>query len=193
MDKQLNLNKKLFDAIKNGDFKKFKELVSEDSDISARDVALSVAAFEGHLDLVEYLVEELGANVNALDFDGSPPLHCIEDLDVINYLVENGADVHIRDDEGYSTIKYAVLSSNIDVIRCLVKNGANIKEKDEDEDSLLHTAACCGHVEVVKCLVEEYCLEIEDLNFDGQTPLDLAREKEQEEVIEYLESKMNNE
>jgi len=60
---------------------------------------------EGHvkpdsrLETVRFLVEELGADVNAKDNDGFTPLHgaaSVGDTDVITYLVSRGADVKAR-------------------------------------------------------------------------------------------------
>ena len=59
---------------------------------------------------VKYLVEELGADVNAVDHDGSTALHQAAargDVEMILYLVSKGADPTIVNREGQSTADMA--------------------------------------------------------------------------------------
>ncbi len=64
----------------------------------------------GWLPAVKYLVEELGADVNARDYNGYAPLHHAAsrgDVDVIKYLVEHGADVTVVARRGQTTADMA--------------------------------------------------------------------------------------
>ena len=64
----------------------------------------------GWLPSVKYLVEELGADVNARDHDGFSPLHDAAargDVELINYLVEMGADVTVLTRKGETTADMA--------------------------------------------------------------------------------------
>jgi ankyrin repeat protein len=59
---------------------------------------------------VQYLVEELGADVNARDADGFSPLHWAAsrgDNDVIRYLVSKGADATAVSRRGHTTADMA--------------------------------------------------------------------------------------
>ena len=59
---------------------------------------------------VKYLVEELGADVNAVDHDGSTALHQAAargDVEMILYLVSKGADPARVNREGQSTADMA--------------------------------------------------------------------------------------
>jgi ankyrin repeat protein len=62
------------------------------------------------LPAVQYLVEELGADVNARDADGFSPLHWAAsrgDNDVIRYLVSKGADATAVSRRGHTTADMA--------------------------------------------------------------------------------------
>jgi ankyrin repeat protein len=64
----------------------------------------------GMLAAVKYLVEELGADVNAVDHDGSTALHHAAargDNAMIEYLVSKGANVKAVDREGRTTVDMA--------------------------------------------------------------------------------------
>jgi ankyrin repeat protein len=64
----------------------------------------------GMLAAVKYLVEELGADVNAADHEGNTALHQAAargDVAMIEYLVSKGADVTRMNREGQSTADMA--------------------------------------------------------------------------------------
>jgi ankyrin repeat protein len=64
----------------------------------------------GFLPAIKYLVEELGADVNAADHEGNTPLHlCASrgDNECINFLVSKGADVTRVNREGNTTVDMA--------------------------------------------------------------------------------------
>jgi ankyrin repeat protein len=64
----------------------------------------------GFLPAIKYLVEEIGADVNAVDHEGNTPVHlCASrgDNECINYLVSKGADVTRVNREGNTTVDMA--------------------------------------------------------------------------------------
>ncbi len=65
---------------------------------------------DGWMPAVKYLVEELGADVNARDFNGYTPLHHAAsrgDDEMIQYLVDHGADVSVVSRRGQTTADMA--------------------------------------------------------------------------------------
>jgi ankyrin repeat protein len=64
----------------------------------------------GFLPAIKYLVEDLGADVNAVDHEGNTPVHlCASrgDTDCIKFLVSKGADVTRVNREGNTTVDMA--------------------------------------------------------------------------------------
>ncbi len=65
---------------------------------------------DGWLPVLRYLVEELGADVNARDHNGYTPLHHAAsrgDNEAVRYLVEQGADVTVVSRDGQTTVDMA--------------------------------------------------------------------------------------
>ena len=69
-------------------------------------------------------------------------------IEVVKFLVENGANIHAENEEA---LICASENGHIDVVKFLVKNGANIHEID---DLALLSSIWKGNIEVVKFLVE---------------------------------------
>jgi len=72
------------------------------------------AAFFGHVHIIEYLVDECGADINPVDFDGDTPLHDASRMgheEVIDLLVQRGALTDIKNKRG-ETAKVVVKSGS---------------------------------------------------------------------------------
>ena len=64
----------------------------------------------GFMPAIKYLVEEMGADVNATDHEGNTPAHlCASrgDNDCLNYLISKGADIKRVNREGNTTVDMA--------------------------------------------------------------------------------------
>jgi ankyrin repeat protein len=107
-----------------------------DSNLALMDVdgvvsALRLAALHGQLDMVRYLVTELGMDVEIASSSGMTPLlHAVSNghLDVVRCLdKEYNADIHTAAPGGRTILRAAILSSDLDMMRLLVKKlGADI-------------------------------------------------------------------
>lgn len=80
------------------------------ADPSSGRTALHFAAFWGHVDMVRFLLEEVGLAVDATDFAGDTPLHDAAahgHTEVARLLVASGADVAARNGAGASAREVA--------------------------------------------------------------------------------------
>ncbi len=77
------------------------------------------------MDLVKYLIEEKGANFNALDKYGQTPLHSAAqsgNSDVVKYLIEEkGADFNAPDRRGNTPLHSTAKMGRLDVVKYLKK------------------------------------------------------------------------
>jgi hypothetical protein len=97
-------------------------------------------------------------------------------LEVIKYLVENGADIHSCDDYALGCASYF---GRLEVVKYLIDNGANIHGND---DASLRCASSNGHLEVVKFLLENGA----DIHANDDYSLNYASYNGHLEVVEYL-------
>jgi len=108
------------------------------------------------------------------------------DLEKVKKIVATGTDVDCLDGLGATPLVRAVNplargdSINIELVEFLISKGADV-----NSDAVVHAAAIGGNVEVVKLLVSKGA-NVNVKNEDGKTPLDIARERRNVKVVEYL-------
>ncbi|KAJ1468960.1 ankyrin repeat-containing domain protein, partial [Baffinella frigidus] len=88
---------------------------------------LSVAAQEGHLEVVQALVDA-GADKNAPNQDGCTPLLVAAEkghLEVVQALVDAGADKNAPEKGGWTPLSVAATNGHLEVVQALVDAGAD--------------------------------------------------------------------
>jgi ankyrin repeat protein len=136
-------------AAQDGNLLEIQRLVNQRPKIgiyAGDDKALIAAAVNGHLSIVEFLVNH-GINIHSRDdkalisatFDGH--------LSIVEYLINQGANIHAQDDQA---LIYAVLRGNISVVKFLLDHGANIHAQN---DRALIVGLSNDHLLVVELLL----------------------------------------
>ncbi|XP_033632864.1 poly [ADP-ribose] polymerase tankyrase-1-like [Asterias rubens] len=148
---------------------------------------ISTGANEPHRELFESCrngditrVKKLAnpTNVNARDTAGrkSSPLHFAAGFgrkDVVEFLLQNGANVHSRDDGGLIPLHNACSFGHAEVVTLLLKHGADANARDNWNYTPLHEAAIKGKIDVCIVLLQNGA-DPNIRNTDGKTALDLA-------------------
>lgn len=145
---------------------------------------LSLAAIEGHRDMVEFLLER-NANVEARDNNGTTPLSWATRAfraTVVDLLLEHDAFIESRNNQGRTALLDAVevrqrpkdtLYANEAVVEVLLNHGANAEVKDNDGMTPLLWAVRNSWEGVIKRLLE-HNVKTDCRNQDGRTAWQLA-------------------
>lgn len=151
--------------------------------------ALQLASENDRIDMVRLLVEH-GADVNKRrDENTSTALHEATQLKsgmaIVQYLVDKDADINLRTPSS-SPLFAACLGKNADaaIVRLLLEKGANVNESYSDMWTPLHGAY--ESVAVTRLLLEAGALVDRVLEANGRSPLFLAAEWGQTDVVEAL-------
>jgi ankyrin repeat protein len=104
-------------------------------------------------------------------------------VEVVQLLLENGADVSATDDRGWTALHKAASQGHADVAKVLLENGADVSATDDRGFTPLHMAA---FLEAVKVLLENGANILAESNA-GRTPEDLATREGFPEVVAMLQ------
>lgn len=168
------------------------------------ETALSAAVARGQTEVVKLLLKA-GADPDKENVLYSAALR--GHTDISRMLIENGADVNRVKKNGASPLLKAAINGHTEIAQMLLKHGANVDQaitscdtrwryfgpsrtrKCSDLKTLgatpLYRAAKRGNIDMVKLLIE-HGANVNMENSLGEVPLDIARENDRREVIEFL-------
>ena len=90
----------------------------------------------------------------------------------IKSLLKQGADVNVKDINGWTLLHRASFWNRIDIAKFLIENGADVNAKDKNGETPLYLVSW-DLVDIAKFLIENGA-DIDAQNKDGWTPLHLA-------------------
>lgn len=187
----------LFAAASQGEVSQIRDLVASGEKVDARDshgrTPLHIAAFGGHHAAMKALVAS-GADPNALEndrYDIVTIAAVANDIKTLELSLSLGcrADNITSPYDGTALIAAAHLG-HTEVVEILIRAGAPLDHINNLGWTALIEAIVlgnggCKHIDTVKALVEAGSdLNISDRN--GQTPMDLAKERGYSKIVELL-------
>jgi ankyrin repeat protein len=144
----------------------------------------------GSLQVVKYLAEEAGADVQCTGPDGKTALMWAAaegHVDVVDYLLcSQDIDIDAKTAKRETALDAACLKGRLEIARLLVAAGARVNSEAINEWGALVSAASGGHLQVVKYLVEEAGADVRWADCNGRTALNMAADKGHGDVAEYL-------
>ncbi|XP_071280325.1 ankyrin repeat domain-containing protein 16 isoform X1 [Agelaius tricolor] len=153
------------------------------------DSLLHHAARSGHRDVLEFLVQEVGMDMEVANGDYKRPLHEAASMghqECVSFLLERGASVDCLKKADWTPLMMACTRKNLEVIKTLVEHGANPLLRNKDGWNCFHIASREGHPEVLRYLlhVSPSCWDTESTT--GRTPLHTAAMHGCSQVVELL-------
>jgi len=153
--------------------------------------ALQIASYEGHVDIVKYLLD----NNADTDMTGSfgdvngTPLHFAAErghFKVMDELLSHGANINLTDGtyDYFTVLHSACRNGKLDVVKYLLEHGADINALDGAGNTPLMIACENGHLVVIKFLLSKGAtLKVVSML---HTPLLFASENGHMEVVTFL-------
>ena len=140
--------------------KSFKMTPNINSDYDLVDL-INYATKSGNLEAIKYVVEK---DKYVVEEDRRfkdrlvssvilPKAAYYGHLEIVKYLVENGADINAKDYEEFTSLIRASINGHLEVVKYLVENGADINTKDHVGITPLIYASMLGNFELVKYLI----------------------------------------
>jgi ankyrin repeat protein len=154
-------------------------------------VPLCTAAANGNRNIVRYLIDVHGADINEAVNTGITPLFVAAQngqLALVRYIVhELGADVNKAEDDGATPLYTAVQEGHLAVAVCLVKElGADVNKAMNDGSTPLHIATKTNNLALIRCLVGDFGADVNRATNGGVTPLYVAVQNDRLDVLKCL-------
>ena len=189
----------LISASFNGLLSIVKKLVKNGAKVDAKRKdgvhAAEVAAQEGHLEILKFLIQEEPQVVDLKGFDGNTPLISATmkgHLKIVKYLLAHQqVDIDSQDDNGFSPLMLASEMNHTEVVKFLVQKGANIELKRMDGSHAAYFAAQEGNLNIFEFLIQNAPAVVDMKGYIGRTPLGGAALNGHLNLVRYLISQPN--
>jgi ankyrin repeat protein len=144
------------------------------------------AAVGGEFEKVQMIVSQNPQAVNEKDEYGFTALHGLageEYYDIVQVLIEHGADVNAKNDDGITPLHLAAWP---EMAEFLIANGADLEARAHGGDTpLMVLAAEADSEDVMKALLEAGA-DVNARNNQGQSAYDIAESREETDKMELL-------
>ena len=160
----------------------------------------AVAALAGRRFELAQILCRKGSSVNSWSFNKIySPLHSAVyhmDLEMVQVLVDCGADVNVRNIWGATPLGYGLTElpswpPDPGVVRWLLNHGADPNVQDVDGKTSLHQVLGSGRIEIARLLVKHGAsAEVKDRW--GRTPLDYVSGEQRDEIMELHRAKQES-
>ncbi|XP_065353147.1 ankyrin repeat domain-containing protein 17 isoform X5 [Cloeon dipterum] len=183
----------LVEACSGGDVCTVRKLLSEGRSVNETteegESLLSLACSAGYLELAQVLLAmSAGVEDRGIKGDCTPLMEAASagHADIVQLLIDNGADVNAQSSTGNTPLMYACAGGHLEVVEILLKSHANVEDHNENGHTPLMEAASAGYVNVAKILLDNGAGINTHSNEFKESALTLACYKGHLEMVRFL-------
>lgn len=164
-------------------------------ELGTNGTALHCAASLGHMDIIKLILKSgIAIDIKRTQGDigngGTALIEAVSSLqeDMVDFLIENGAQVNAQDHDGVSPLHMASRENSVEIAQMLVNAHATVNIQDNKGMSPLQISIIRGSDDIALFLLGKGA-DVHIIDKDGQSPLHYAAEWEASEVVQSLISK----
>jgi erythromycin esterase len=181
------INPPIFAAIELNDLDWVKSLLEEGADINVKNengrTPLHLAVSRNNTDLAKLLLSASGSDPNSLHMTAAAG-----NLTSIQRLIDQGADVNVKDEVGWTPLIWATCMGEIESLKLLIAQGADVTIPTNNQRTALHRAVYAGDNNIAQILIT-HGADLDAKDRQGYTPLHMAVGEGQNEAVELLIAK----
>ena len=161
--------------------------------------SMAEAARNDHIEVLEYFLADLKVDINSEYYYSTALATDSASIETIKYMVKNGADVNGGKKRISTPLDGAVRANRADIVQYLLDNGADADFVGTDNgytpSRALTVAIQNGFFDIVKILVDHGAdLAYHEGWASGKdTPLEIAKNRGSQNIIDYIQNALNEE
>ena len=138
------MNEDIFECCRKGDLVSVKKLIEEHKVVyggseirnEIGNTPLHLASYKGHLEIVKYLVEDVGVETETKSRYGQTPLHeasCVGHLEIVKYLVEEvKTNTEVQNKYGDTPLHISSLWGRVEIVKYFIQHDVDTSIENND-------------------------------------------------------------
>jgi ankyrin repeat protein len=190
-DAHVQESTELFNAALANDLATVKKNADAGGDVNVIDLKgvspLILAVHNQNLEMVKFLLSKK-ANPNHCSTNSSPVHEAVKvgSQPILDFLLGSGGNINLTTDFGKTPIHTALQVENEALIDYLIGKKANLKAMNDGQVGCVHFAAAATNTKIMEKFLAMKDININERNGNGKTPLHIAAEKNNFDMIKIL-------
>lgn len=182
----MDINKELFNLVKNNKYDEFKKILNKDIDINLQDeyknTLIHYAIIYNQEEIIKLLLS-YQCNIDYIDIDGFTILYYPIKYgynNILKIILENSKNIvgfpiyNIKDKNNNTPLHYSILYNNIETLNILLDIDSNINNINNEGNTPLHLAVNNNNNNIINLLLKKKNINVNLLNNQGLSVLHIA-------------------